>query len=360
MSRLSALLPFALLLTACRPPEEQPQPGTPTPPVSQTGIPLPPEIIEKTGLGVKDERAGIVLLQQDNRLPQQEFQRNGLSMLVGRQAGYKFSTQDAAGSATLQAEQFREAITTKPAAIFVSPVDPASLAALIVEAQTAGITVIGLDKRMINDGCASTVFSDQNHLGQIAAQTVIAALKRKAAEEGLPETKGRVVQIRGVENSFPTNELAEGFADGLRKEPGIIIVHDAPADWKAENATQRVAEAVRLQKQFDIIFAHNDTIAQGAAKGAADAGQRESVFVIGVDGITGPSNKRGLELVRQGDLDATIVQPALVDLALQIVLKMRTDKNFKPQASYEVEPVAVVAKNVEQALKTGTYQLPKL
>lgn len=358
MSRFSALFSIALLLTACRPSEEQPQPGRP--PVSPTGIPLPSEIIEKTGLGVKDERAGIILLQQDNRLPLQEFQRNGLSMLVGRQAGYKMTTQDAAGEAAKQAEQFRAAIAAKPAAIFVSPVDPAALAALIVEAQTAGILVIGLDKRMLNEGCASIVFCDQSRVGHLAAQTVLDALKRKAAEENRPETTGRVLQLRGVENSFPTNELAEGFMDGLRKEPGVIVVHDAPADWKAENAALRVAEGLRLQKQIDVVFAHNDTIAQGAAKAMTDAGQRENVFIIGTDGISGPANRRGLELVRQGELDATIVQPALVDLALQIVLKMRTDKNFKPQASYEVEPVAVVPKNVEQALKAGTYRLPRL
>lgn len=358
MSRFSALLSISLLLTACRPSEEHPQPGQP--PVSPTGIPLPQEIIDKTGLGVKDERAGIVLLQQDNRLPLQEFQRNGLSMLVGRQAGYKVTTQDAAGDAAKQAEQFRAAIAAKPAAIFVNPVDPAALAALIVEARTAGILVIGLDKRMLNEGCTSIVFCDQNRVGHMAAQTVLDALKRKAAEENRPETTGRVVMLRGVENSFPTNELAEGFMDGLRKEPGVIVVHDAPADWKADNAALRVAEAFRLQKQFDVVFAHNDTIAQGAAKAVTDAGQRENVFIIGTDGISGPANRRGLELVRQGELDATIVQPALVDLALQIVLKVRTDKNFKPQASYEVEPVAVVPKNVEQALKAGTYRLPRL
>ncbi|MGV3662790.1 MAG: sugar ABC transporter substrate-binding protein [Prosthecobacter sp.] len=356
MPRLSFLLPVALFLTACRPSEEQPQPGAP--PVSESGIPLPPEIVEKTGLGVKDERAGIILLLQDTRVALQEFQRNGLVMLVGRQAGYKLTTQDAAASASRQQEQFRQAIAAKPAAIFVSPVDPASLAALIVEAQTAGIIVIGLDKRMLNEGCASIVFSDQHRVGLMAAQTVLDALKRKAAEENRAETTGRVVQIRGAEDSFSTNELAEGFVDGLRKEPGVIVVHDAPADWKAETATLRTAEAFRLQKQFDVIFAHNDTIALGAAKAATDAGQRESVFIIGTDGIAG--QKRGMELVRQGELDATIVQPALVDLALQIVLRMRKDKHFKPQAAYEIEPVAVVPKNVEQSLRMGTYKLPKL
>lgn len=357
MHRLAVLLSTALLVSACRPKDEaQQQPDTP--PVSPSGIPLPPEIVESSGLGVKDTRAAIVLLLGDTRLPLQEFQRNGLTMLVSRQKGYKLTTQDAAGSATQQAEQFRQAIAAKPAAIFVSPVEPAALAALIVEAQTVGITVIGLDKRLLDDGCASIVYCDQARVGGLAAQTVLEALKRKAAEEERTDITGRVVQIRGVEDSFHTNALAEGFTDALRKEPGVIVVHDAPADWKPEEATLRTAEAFRLQKQFDVVFAHNDALALGAAKAATDVGQRENVFILGTDGIAGA--KRGLDLVRQGELDATIVQPALVDLALQIVLKLRTDKNFKPQPAYEVEPFAVVPKNVEQALRTGTYKLPAL
>ncbi len=187
---------------------------------------------------------------------------------------------------------------------------------------------------------------------------MLEALRRKTTEEGRTDTAGRVVQLRGIEDSFASNQMAEGFAAELRKEPGVIIVHDAPTAGKTENAAYRTAEAFRLQKQFDVIFAHSDAVAAAAAKAAVDAGQRENIFVIGTDGIAGA--KRGMDLVRKGELDATIVQPALVDLALQILLKLRADKTFKPQPAYEVEPVAVVPKNVEQSLRMGTYKLPKL
>lgn len=356
MFRLVVLLPVVLLLAACRPTEAPPPGGLP--PATPNGIPLPPEIVESTGLGVKDERASIILLLADARMPLQAFQRDGLAMLVSRQKGYKLTSEDAAGDVAKQAQQFRTAIAARPAAIFVSPVQPSALAALVMEAQTAGIVVIGMDKRMVNEGCSSVVFADQNRAGHLAAQAVLEALKRKASEEARTDVTGRVVELRGVEDSFATNELAEGFAEELRKEPGVIIVHDAPTDWKPENATLRTTEALRLQRQFDVVFAHNDAIAMGAAKAVMDAGQRENVFIVGTDGIAG--TKKGMELVRQGELDATIVQPALVDLALQIVLKLRTDKTFKPLPSYEIEPVAVVPKTVDQALRMGTYKLPKL
>lgn len=329
--------------------------SAPAPPA--TALPSP-GILASTGLAAQDERAEIILLLPDTRVAMQEFQRNGLAMLVGRQVGYKLTTSDAAGSSTQQIEQFRQAIAAKPAAIIISPIDPPAVAALIVEAQTHGITVIGLDKRMLNEGCASVVFTDQRKVGRMAADTVIEALKRKAAEEKRTEVTGRVVQLRGAADSYSTNEIAEGFSEGLRTQSGVILVHDAPADWSADTATKCTTEAFNLQKNFDAIYAQSDAMALGAAKAAETAGQRENIFIVGTDGLSG--QKRGLELVRLGDLDASVVQPALVDLALKIITKLRSDKAFKPLPSYEIQSVVIQPKNVEQMLRTGTYRLPNL
>jgi len=372
-SRIAALLFGSVLMTSCGPSgkpdieaavsaiEKENQQKIVKPegsPVVKTAVPTPMSILASSGLAAKDERAEIILLLPDARIPMQDFQRNGLAMLVSRQAGYQLTTSDAAGSPALQSDQFRQAIAAKPAAILISPIDPPEVAALIVEAMTHGIIVIGLDKRMLNEGCSSVVFSDQRRVGRMAADAVVDALKRKAAEENRTEIAGRVVQLRGVADSYSTNEIAEGFSEGLRTQSGVILVHDAPADWSMENGTKRTAEAFSLQKNFDALYAHSDAIAVGAAKAAEAAGQRENVFIVGTDGLSG--QKRGLDLVRQGEIDGTVVQPALVDLALQIITKLRSDKNFKPLPSYEILPVLVMPKNVEQSFSSGTYSLPQL
>lgn len=334
--------------------------AAPTPrPASQEISPISPTgLLAATGLAARDDRAQITFLLPDSRIPIHEFQRNGLSMLVGRQTGYQVTTSDAAGSSSQQIEQFRQAIAAKPAAIIVSPIDPAALAALIIEAKTQGIIVIGLDKRMLNEGCASIVYSDQRLVGRAAADTVIEALKRKAAEEKRQDITGRVVQLRGTAESHASKEMAEGFSEGLRSQPGVILVHDAPADWSTENASLRTAEAFRLQQNFDAVYAQSDSMALGAAKAAEAAGKRESVFIVGTDGLSG--QKRGIESVREGEIDASVVQPALVDLALQIITKLRADKAFTPQPFYEIQPMVILPKNVEQCLRSGTYKLPQL
>lgn len=364
--RTAAFFLGALFLTACGPSdppaaESVPSSGeqaSPKPAQQQAAAATPAALLAASGLAAKDERAQIQLLLPDTRIAMQAFQRDGLSMLVGRQAGYQLSSSDAEGSSARQIEQFRKAIAAKPAAIIISPLDPASLAALIVEAKTQGIIVIGLDKRMLNEGCASIVYSDQRLVGRLAAETVVEALKRKAAEENRTDITGRVVQLRGAAEDHAATEMAEGFSEGLRAQPGIIVVHDAPADWSTEKASQRTAEAFKLQQNFDAIYAHSDAIASGAAKAAEAAGQRENIFIVGTDGLSG--QKRGLESVRDGEIDASVVQPALVDLALQIITKLRTEKAFKPQPSYEIQPMVILPKNVEQCLRAGTYKLPQL
>lgn len=368
LHRLAALSLCAFLLASCDPPKEldveaavsklEKERGKSTRP--SDSIPSGPGLLEAAtaSLSAKDDRVEIVLLLPDARVALQEFQRNGLTMLVGRQVGYKLTTQDAAGSAAKQLEQFQQAVAAKPAAIIVSPIDPAALAAVIVEASTAGSLVVGLDKRMLNEGCASIVFSDQRLVGRMAAQTILDALKRKADEEKRTEVTGRVLQLRGAENSLASNEFAAGVTEVLQTQPGVILVHDAPTDWSTENATRRTEEAFRLQKNFDAICAHSDAIALGAAKAAENASLRDNIYITGADGLAGP--KRGVDLVRQGDIDATIVQPALVDLALKIIVKMRADKTFKPLPAYEIQPVAIVPRNIEAALRNGTYKLPAL
>jgi ABC-type sugar transport system substrate-binding protein len=192
----------------------------------------------------------------------------------------------------------------------------------------------------------------------MAADTVVAALKRKAADEGRKEVTGRVVQLRGVAGSFATDAIAAGFTEGLHAQPGVVLVHDAPADWSTDNAIKRTTETFNLQKNFDAIYCQSDAIAVGAAKAAEAAGQRDHVFIVGTDGLSG--QKRGLELVRLGEIDASVVQPALVDLALHIIVKVRSDPAFKPHPSYEIQPSVIQPRNVEQLLRTGTYQLPQL
>ena len=322
----------------------------------EKSIPRPPELVRALGVGVNDQRAAIIFLQAAGKRSFGVFQRNLLSAQVGAQKGYKVTSFDASDDPDTQRKQFAEAAASKPAAIILDPTDDGNLDAHISDAVQAGILVIGLDKRA--SGCTSTVHCDPQAIGRVAATLCIDALKRKAAEEALGEPTGRIVQLRGAENSWWSGQIAQGFQQALRAQSGAVLVHDAPADWTAENVSKRLQEAFRIQKQFDVIFAHSDLMAAAASTATSAAGSRENSLIIGTDGL--PGRSAGLDLLRNGEIDATIAHPPLVDLALKLILRIRSDSSFTPEPTYEMAPLAVTPKNHAAVSRQGSYSLPDL
>jgi hypothetical protein len=155
-------------------------------------------------------------------------------------------------AAAKQVEQFRQAIAAKPAAIFVSPIDPPAFAALIVEAQTAGIIVIGLDKRMLNEGCTSIVYQRPAHR-RTPGRRHRPRSPQAQGGRGKPQRSHRARHSTAWRRGQPCLQrnrygLQRGPAHPARRHPGPRC----PADWTSETATQRTTEAFRLQKNFDV------------------------------------------------------------------------------------------------------------
>ena len=182
------------------------------------------------------------------------------------------------------------------------------------------------------------------------------ALTRKAKDEGGTEPAGRVVELRGDESSAEAQARHEGFMDAVKKAPGVVLVHDAPAGWTVQGGKDRIREALRLQTRFDVIYAQSDAIAHGAASLLGD--QRGQVMVIGTDGFRG--DEGGWTLVMEGDIDASIYHPPLVDLAWQIIERRKAEPGFSPKPGYRVNAVVITPKNVEDFRQKGPPALPAL
>jgi len=362
---LLASLIASALLSSCGPPDE-----TANDPFAQhikelqraedasnnTVFRPPSELARTLGIGTKDTRAEIVFLQSEAVRSFQNYQRAFLRALMNQESGLRLTLLDAASKPSVQSDQLRAAIAKKPVAIIIDPADGVELRQLLADAAAAKIIIIGLNKRLT--GCTSIVHCDPQKIGLAAATITIESLKRKAAEESRTDISGRVVELRGAEPSTYCDQIAEGFATGLRAQPGITLIHDAPAEWTTDSAVQRLGEALRIQRSFDIIFAHSDLIAFGAAKFTNDQKLRENTLIIGTDALPGP--KEGLKLLNDGEIDATIAHPPLIDLALQIIVKLRSTPTFKPLPEYEIQPLAVTPKNHAIISRSGSYQLPTL
>lgn len=362
---LSAAFATALVLSGCKPPDD---PATAQPEGvihDASGLVFP---IAPLGEGVTRDPSGIVLplslphrsnpagskialCLPDAADPHQRVQINLLADNLRNAEGCELALTDAKGDAGTQAGQLHAFAASRPKAVMVLPVAAAAVKDAIADLRQAGVFVIGLDASLNDGTCDTVVFCDQKKIGAMAGGLIVGALKRKAQESGASEVTGRVVQIQGDENHPSCRARNEGFLSALKAHPGIILVHDAPAKWDKAKAAACFKDALNLQKTIDAVYAQNDMMALGVSGAAVEKNLRENLLIVGTDGITGPG--AGLEMLRKSQIDATIHQPLLVDFAWRMIEKMSKDSAFKPQASYEIEPVAFTPKNLEELQASG-------
>lgn len=306
-----------------------------------------------------EKKAGtrtLVLLCAHGSRAYEMAQSQFLTRLAFARENCNLKTLDANGDGQLQVRQFAEAVAEKPEAILVTAVEAETLAPQVSEAVQAGILVIGLGESAASLPCSTVLKVDQRELGRLAGELTVQALTRKAKDEGGTEPAGRVVELRGDESSAEAQARHEGFMEAVKKAPGVVLVHDAPAGWTVQGGKDRIREALRLQARFDVIYAQSDAIAHGAASLLGD--QRGQVMVIGTDGFRG--DEGGWTLVMEGDIDASIYHPPLVDLAWQIIERRKTEPGFSPKPGYRVNAVVITPKNVEDFRQKGPPALPAL
>lgn len=106
----------------------------------------------------------------------------------------------------------------------------------------------------------------------------------------------------------PGMNITEPYEEGLHralKEFGTVeLVGTQPTDWGAEKAMNVTQNFIQSGKQFDVIFANNEQMAQGVINALKDAGLYGKVKIVATGG--GPV---GLEMLKNKQIDATMSAP---------------------------------------------------
>ena len=340
-----------LALTGCKPPDDAAPSQEYVRDPSGVLLPIP---VKRTD---SSDAKLVSLFLSNGADPHQSVQAFDLSQRVRASSGYLLSVHDAKGDSQKQIDQLREAQSAKLHAAFVLPVDPSAVGPEVSKLKKAGTYTISLSKGLDAEMCDTTLFSDPQKIGEIAGELIVAALQRRAKDFQQPQVQGRIVEVRADDSHPVSIARHRGLVESLAKEKEVVLVHDAAADGNPTLAAAIFEEAIRLQKQIDAIYVHSDYLARGVHDAALKAGLRDTIFLVATDGTGGPGG--GLEMIFQNHLDATVHNPLLVDLAWKIVEKHDSDPNFKAKASYEVQPLAVTPKNLEETRIKGAT-LPEL
>ncbi|MCK0144411.1 substrate-binding domain-containing protein [Arenibacter sp. F26102] len=209
-----------------------------------------------------------------------------------------------------QIAQLKEFISDSVDIIIVSPIQSKPITPIVEEAMNAGIPVLVVDRKTDNQKYTAYVGADNIEVGRNAGKIIVSNVQDSL----------RVIEIRGLAGSSPAEERSLGFHQILDKFPKIKFAGTIEGDWEKESITERLRELLSRTGTVDYIFAHNDRMAKGAWEVARNLGMEGQIKIIGVDGLNGPNG--GIQLVKDGVLNATILYPTGGAEAIKIALKI--------------------------------------
>jgi ribose transport system substrate-binding protein len=203
--------------------------------------------------------------------------------------------------------------------LIISPNEATPLTSVVAKAYNKGIPVIVLDRKVDGDAYTTWIGADNVEIGRTAGEYVATTL--------LPGG-GKVGEIRGLAGSTPAKERGDGFREGIEGK-NIEIVQSVDGDWLREKGQAQADALFKAHPDIQVLYAHNDPMAEGAYLAAKAAGIEKNMKFIGIDGLPIPSG--GLKAVEQGRLSATLIYPTGGAEAVDTAKKLLVDCQDVPK-----------------------------
>lgn len=193
--------------------------------------------------------------------------------------GYEMISNDPQSDSTVQAKQIDDMIAQGISGLVYIPNDSKNCRSVLEACKEAGVFVINVDNVITEDDydvVDGIIASDNHQLGYLSGKYVA----EKATEGG----KVLIVHLQTAE-SCEVN--VQGFWDGLKENAAegaefeeVQVVEGGGA---TDIAYKAVSDALSAHPEITIIYAINDTSAQGAIQAVAEAGLEDQIMVVGKD-----------------------------------------------------------------------------
>lgn len=213
--------------------------------------------------------------------------------------------QDAAQDNADQVSDVENLLTQGIDLLIISPNEAAPLNAIVKEAWESCVPVIVLDRNLVDPNYSMFIGADNVAIGRAAGQYAA----QWCRENGHDPCE--IAEIRGLEGAPPAKDRGDGFRMGLEDEglnPEEVIVFSQNADWLRERAVPAASAAFQAFPEVDVLYGHNDPMAEGAYIAATDAGVTvDDILFIGIDALPTPDG--GIMSVLENRLGVTFVYP---------------------------------------------------
>ena len=215
----------------------------------------------------------------------------------------------------LQTEQIEKFIQRGVDLLIISPNQVHSITPVIDKAYDKGIPVILFDRKTDSQKYTAFIGADNVKVGKTIGEFIAKTL----------HGEGKVIEIKGLDNSSPAIDRHKGFVQALSKYRDIQLKRTLSGEWTKESGYKSIKSAIADAKDCNIIWGQNDRMAEGAQRAMAEAGVH-NVQHVGTDAL--PSKGGGIEAVHNGKLLASYIYPTRGDMVMQLAMRILKKQPF--------------------------------
>jgi ABC-type sugar transport system substrate-binding protein len=208
---------------------------------------------------------------------------------------YELKSTNANSDTNKQVSDVADLIAAKCDLIVITPREVDPLRAATDRAVAAGVPVIEIDRS--SKGKAGVDFitvisSDFIGEGEKVGHWMVA------------NTKGPInyLEFRGSTGAAPAIERHDGFHNVIDSEKRFVLLDSQDGDFTLAGGKKLMTNWItRFGPKIDMIFAHNDSMAEGAFQALKEAGFAKKLYVGSIDG-----EKKAIEQVAAGNFSVCV------------------------------------------------------
>ncbi len=216
-----------------------------------------------------------------------------------------------------QAEDIAYLIKQKVDLMIISPNESAPVTPAVEMAYKSNIPIIISDRKIRSDKYTAYIGPDNYEIGALAGEFIVKHLNGK----------GKIVEIKGTEGASPTIERHEGFMSVVNKYKDIQIIYSESGIFLESIGQKKMEEALLLNPEIDLVFAHNDRMAKGAYKVVKAMGREKEMTFVGIDGLA--EDGYGVDMILDGVLAASFVNATGGDKIMDLAMNILQHKPFE-------------------------------
>jgi ABC-type sugar transport system substrate-binding protein len=244
-----------------------------------------------------------------------------------------------------QVQKFNQAVAQRPDLIVLAILDTQAMAVPIQKAKAAGVPVLVFDGP--TDPSVATdvmsVLSDNEKLGEYAAQNIIEGLQAQG------RTSGKIIVLTGTKSMLVTQDRMRGFNKVLATAPQYTVIDQQDANWDPQLSGTIAQQLLAKYGRDGVQAAYG--MADYMALPIIQAAKQAGFPIGGKNGLVVTSSncfKAGIDSIKAGELYGTATEDpgTIATQTADYAQRYLTGQN--PKQSETVEEQRVTAANVSQ------------